>query len=194
MDSQQQYADAMRAFDAYYGTRQRVLGCDWPAKRYAEHRSWKAFLKVASLCDEGKADVERYVTVVLEHWPKNSAELVPNDLFGKMAKAVWTQHRNDRTVTAKDRWAHYARLCIQMTLHGGISDEDVLSSPFNPQFPAWFRVFYPETDLALCAKWGEDALEELKRDRDLVRFLRAAMPAKVEAFERKMGVIDGLQS
>ena len=194
MDSQQQYADAMRAFDAYYGTRRRLMGADWPAKHYAAHRSWKAFLKVAELCDGQKADVERYVTVVLDHWPKNSAELVPNDLNGKTAKTVWDQHKNDRTITAKDRWAHCARLCIQMSLASGASDEGILRSAFNTQFPAWFRVFYPDDVLALCEKWGDDALEELKADRDLVRFLRAAMPAKVEAFEKKMGVIDGLQS
>lgn len=194
MDSQQQYADAMRAFDAYYGTRRRLMGVDWPTRRYAEHRSWRAFMKVAELCAGQKADVERYVTVVLEHWPRNSSELVPNDIVGKTARAIWAQHRNDRTVTAADRWALCARTCIQMSLAGGRSDEDILRSAFNTQFPAWFRVFYPEDVRSLCGAWGDDALDELKRDRDLVRFLRAAMPAKVEAFEREMGVIDGLQS
>lgn len=194
MDSQQQYADAMRAFDAYYGTRRRLIGADWPARHYAAHRAWRAFLKVAERCSEERADVERYVTVVLEHWPKSLSELVPNDLLGKAAKAVWCRHRNDRTVTAADRWAVCARLCIQMSLAGGTSDEAILQSAFNVQFPAWFRVFYPYDVTALCGKWGDEALEELKKDRDLVRFLRAAMPAKVEAFERKMGVLDGLQS
>ena len=54
-------------------------------------------------------------------------------------------------------------------------------------------MFYPETlDAKITEAWGESALEELRAERDIVRFLRAAMPAKVEAFERTLGVTDGL--
>lgn len=192
MDSQQQYADAMRAFDAYYGTRRRVFGVDWPAKRYAEHRAWRVFMKVAALCAKEGRDVERFVTVVLEHSPKNSDAVVPNDLIGKHAEQLWAQHRNAKTVTAQDKWAYHVRILLQVQDATGQSDEAILTSSFN-SFPAWFRVFYPDTlDDNIVSKWGEEALAELKGDRDTVRFLRAAMPAKVEELEKRMGVVDGL--
>ena len=76
---------------------------------------------------------------------------------------------------------------------GGQSDEAILGSGFNTQFPAWFRVFYPEKlDRGIIGKFGDEAVDELKASRDTVRFLRAAMPAKVEEFEREMGVLDGI--
>ena len=183
----------MRAFDAYYGTRRAVLGIDWPSKRYAEHRSWKAFLKIAGRCAENGIDVEKYVTVVLEHMPKNGAEIVPNDMLSSRAAKIWLEHKNDQRVDAAAKWAYFVGLVIQMQASTGQSDEAILKTALNAQFPAWFRVLYPEqTSDGLVASWGEEALAELKADRDLVRFLRAAMAEKMETFEKKLGVVDGI--
>lgn len=193
MDGQQQYADAMRAFDAYYGTRKAVLGIDWPSKRYAEHRSWKAFLKIAKRCAEEGRDPERYVTVVLEHMPKNGAEVVPNDMLSQQAVKIWLEHKNDARVDAAGKWGYFAKLIIQIQAATCQPDDDILMTALNAQFPAWFRVLYPETMRdAIVEAWGEEALEDLRRDRDLLRFLRAAMPGKMEALEKKLGVIDGI--
>lgn len=193
MDGQQQYADAMRAFDAYYGTRRTAHGVDWPKRRYAEHRSWKAFMKIADKCAKAKRDVERFVTIVVERFPKNSDVLTPNDLLTARAEQIWEAHHNDRKVDAAGKWAYFVRLVIQIQGTTGQSDEAILLSALNTQFPAWFRVLYPEgVNEQIMAAWGEEALEDLRTDRDLVRFLRAAMASKMEAFERKMGVIDGL--
>lgn len=195
MDAQQQFADAMRAFDAYYGARRALFGADWPAKRYAEHRSWKAFLKIAAKCAEAKPprDVERYVAVVLEHMPKNGDAVTPNDMLSPRAERLWDEHKADAKVDAAGKWAYFAGLAIQMQAATGQSDEAILGTALNAQFPAWFRVLYPEAlDDGIVKTWGEEALADLRADRDLVRFLRAAMAGKMEAFERKMGVIDGI--
>lgn len=193
MDGQQQYADAMRAFDAYYGTRRHKFGLDWPAKRYAEHRSWKAFMKLAAKCAENGRDVERYVTVVLEHMPKNGDQLVPQDLLTNKAGEIWNRHSADKRADAAGKWALLVRLVLHIQLTTGQSDTAILESAFNAQFPAWFRILYPAAmSDAILQAWGEDALEELRADRDLVRFLRAAMAGKMEEFEKKLGVINGL--
>ena len=193
MDGQQQYADAMRAFDAYYGTRRSVLGIDWPKRKYAEHRSWKVFMKIAAACEKAGRDVERYVTVVLEHMTKNSDQIVPNIMLTKTAEDLWTQFNNRKKADAAGKWAYYSRLIIQIQGATGQSDEAILMSALNSQFPAWFRVLYPETiQQNITQSWGEEAIDELRDDRDLVRFLRAAMPVKMEEFEKKMGVINGL--
>ena len=193
MDGQQQFADAMRAFDAYYGTRRSVLGIDWPSKKYAEHRSWRAFLKIAKQCAEAGRDPERYVTVVLEHMPKNGAEIVPNDMLSARAAKLWDAHKNDQRVDAAAKWAYFTGLVIQIQSATCQTDDDILMTALNAQFPAWFRVLYPENMRdEIVAAWGEEALEDLRRDRDLLRFLRAAMAGKMEAFEKKMGVIDGI--
>lgn len=185
----------MRAFDTYYGTRREVLGLDWPQRKYAEHRSWKAFMKCAADCAKAGRDVSRYVNVVLQHSPKNGCEIVPNDLNGKRALAIWTQYGSKPQVTVADRWANLVRIVLQMQRASGWSDEAILVSGFNTQFPAWFRVFYPEKlDAAIIGKFGDEAVEELKGSRETVRFLRAAMPAKVAEFEKRMGVIDGILS
>lgn len=183
----------MRAFDAYYGTRRAVLGVDWPAKRYAEHRSWKAFLECAADCMAAGRDVAKYVETVLRYSRKRACEIVPNDLNGKAAAEAWRVHGSRPAADAKDKWANLVRSMLQMQDANGMSDEAILSSGFNVQFPAWFRVFYPEAiDAGILGKFGEDAVDELRGDHGLVRFLRAAMPAKVEEFERRMGVLDGL--
>ena len=183
----------MRAFDTYYGTRREVLGLDWPQRRYAEHRSWKAFMKCAADCAKAGRDVSRYVSVVLKHSPKNGCEIVPNDLNGKRALAIWAKHGRKPQATVADAWANLVRILLQMQRAGGQSDETILGSGFNTQFPAWFRVFYPEKlDRGIIGKFGDEAVDELKASRDTVRFLRAAMPAKVEEFEREMGVLDGI--
>lgn len=193
MDGQQQYADAMRAFDAYYGIRRSKFGLDWPAKRYAEHRMWKSFMKIAQACDKTKRDVEKYVTTVMEHLPKNGDQIVPIDLLTKKAEQAWETHKDDRRTDASGKWAYLVNLVTQIQMSTSQSDEAILCSPFSVQFPAWFRVFYPESlSDKIVSDWGEEALEDLKNDRDLVRFLRAAMAGKVEAFEKKMGVINGL--
>ena len=192
-DPQQQFADAMRAFDAYYGTRRAVFGIDWPNRRYAEHRSWKAFLKAARRCSDNGVDVERFIEVVLGHMPKNGDAVTPNDLVSAKAWKLWDEHKNDARVDAAGRWAYFTGLVIQMQVSSGQSDEAILGTALNAQFPAWFRVLYPEAlDDRIVGSWGEEALADLRADRDLVRFLRAAMAGKMEAFERKMGVIDGL--
>ena len=193
MDTQQQYADAMRAFDAYYGTRRAVFGIDWPNKKYADHRSWKVFMKTAEQCARLGRDVERFVTVVLEHMPKNGDAVVPNDLLSKQAEALWNKHRNDARVDAAGKWTYFVQLVMQIQAMTGQPDDDILMTALNTQFPAWFRILYPETMRdEIVAAWGEEALEDLRKDRDLVRFLRAAMAGKMEALEKKMGVIDGL--
>ena len=193
MDPQQQYADAMRAFDAYYDTRRRVFGADWPQRRYAEHRSWKVFLKVAERCAKAGRDPARFVEIALEYSTKNGDQVVPQDLLGKGAETAWGEHSKDRKVGVDGKWAYYVRTLMQIQQTDIRSDEDILVSAMFPQFPAWFRVFYPETlDAKIVEAWGESALEELRAERDIVRFLRAAMPAKVEAFERTLGVTDGL--
>ena len=193
MDTQQQYADAMRAFDAYYGARQATHGTDWPKRRYAEHRLWKVFLKIADKCARDGRDVERYVATVVTRFPKTGDALVPNDLLTARAEQIWTAHRSDRKVDAADKWGYFARLIIQIQAATGQGDDEILLTALNAQFPAWFRVLYPETMRdGILAAWGEEALEDLRRDRDLVRFLRAAMAGKMEMFERKMGVIDGI--
>jgi len=192
-DDQQQYADAMRAFDAYYGTRRAVLGIDWPNKRYADHRSWKAFLKIAKKCADSGVDVEKYVTTVLEHMPKNGEEIVPNDMLSARASEIWRVHKNDQRVDAAAKWAYFTGLVIQIQSTTCQPDDDILMTALNAQFPAWFRVLYPENMRdEIVAAWGEEALEDLRKDRDLLRFLRAAMASKMEAFEKKMGVIDGI--
>lgn len=183
----------MRAFDAYYDVRKEVHGESWPAKHYAEHRSWKAFMKCAADCEAAGRDVVKYVETVLRWSPKNSCEIVPNDLNGKAAHAIWAQHGGKPQVMARDMWANQTRVLLQMQRASGQSDEAILISGFNTQFSAWFRVFYPEKlSAAILEKFGEDAVEELKKNFGLVRFLRAVMPAKVEEFERRMGVVDGL--
>ena len=193
MDGQQQYADAMRAFDAYYGARRSASGVDWPAKRYAEHRSWKVFLKVAEKCAKAGRDVERFVSTVVSRIPKNGDALTPNDLLSARAEKLWTAHHNDQRVDAAAKWGYFVRIVLQIQAATGQSDAAILVTALNAQFPAWFRVLYPETMRdEIIAAWGEEALEDLRADRDLVRFLRAAMAAKMEAFEKKMGVIDGL--
>lgn len=193
MDGQQQFADAMRAFDAYYGTRRQVFGMDWPSRKYADHRSWKAFLKIAGRCAEKGIDPEKYVTVVLEHMPKNGADVVPNDMLSARAAKIWDEHCNDSRVDAAAKWSYFVSLVIQMQASTGQSDEAILGAALNAQFPAWFRVLYPaQLDDAIVASWGEEALADLHADRDLVRFLRAAMAGKMEAFEKKMGVINGI--
>jgi len=193
VDDQQQYADAMRAFDAYYGTRHAVLGIDWPNKRYADHRSWKAFMKVASKCAKAGRDVERFVTTVVERFPKNSDILTPNDLLTARAEKIWSEHANDQKAGAYGKWSYFVNLVIQIQATTGQSDEAILGTALNAQFPAWFRVVYPAVlNDSIVGAWGEDALEELRNDRDLVRFLRAAMASKMEALEKKLGVIDGL--
>lgn len=193
MDDQQQYADAMRAFDAYYGTRRATRGVDWPARRYADHRSWRVFLKVAARCAEKKRDVERFVTTVVERYPKNSDLLTPNDLMTARAEKIWSEHANDQKADANGKWSYFVRLVIQIQTATGQSDEAILGTALNSQFPAWFRVIYPAAlSDRIVEAWGEEALEDLRTDRDLVRFLRAAMPEKMEALEKKMGVIDGI--
>ena len=193
MDGQQQYADAMRAFDAYYGARRAAFGADWPTKRYAEHRSWKVFMKIAAKCAEDGRDVERFVSTVVGRIPKNSDVLAPNDLLTARAERIWAEHAADRKADAAGKWAYFVRLVLQIQTATGLSDEAILGTALNVQFPAWFRVLYPaQLNDGIVALWGEEALADLRSDRDLVRFLRAAMAEKMAAFERKMGVIDGL--
>ncbi len=193
MDGQQQYADAMRAFDAYYGARRAASGADWPAKRYADHRSWKVFLKVAEKCAKAGRDVERFVSTVVSRIPKNGDVLTPNDLLSARAEKLWAEHQNDHRVDAAAKWGYFVRLVLQIQAATGQSDDAILATALNAQFPAWFRVIYPAAlSDRIVEAWGEEALEDLRADRDLVRFLRAAMPEKMEALEKKMGVIDGL--
>ncbi len=193
MDEQQRFADAMRAFDAYYGARRASYGMDWPARRYAEHRAWRTFVQVAQECAKDGRDVEKYVTTVVTHLRKPSDQVMPNDLLSKAAAAIWAEHRGDRPVGAADKWAYYARTLMAIQRATGLSDEAILGSAMNAQFPAWFRVLYPErVGDGLVSAWGEEAVEELREDRDVVRFLRAAFASKMETFERKVGVIDGL--
>lgn len=192
-DGMQQYADAMRAFDAYYGTRRTAHGIDWPKKKYAEHRSWRVFMKVADKCAKAGRDVERFVTTVVERSPKNSDLLTPNDLLTARAEKIWNEHANDQRVGAYGKWKYFVNLIIQIQTTTGQSDEAILGTALNAQFPAWFRIIYPvPLNDEIVKAWGEEALEDLRNDRGLVRFLRAAMPNRMEAFERKMGVIDGL--
>lgn len=195
MDGQQQYADAMRAFDTYY-TKRAEIGRAWPSKQYRGHRCWGVFMELAKRCHAMGVDVEEFVNCVLAHkdTEKKFAEIVPRDLLSDKAVKVWgDQHKLPAGPSAADKWAQHVRTALQIQRDVGRSDEEILNSAFYTQFPAWFRVLYPEkVDAAVVDKWGEAALQELKADRDVVRFARAAMPDKLAELEDMMGVVDGI--
>lgn len=183
----------MRAFDVYYSKRAEG-GVAWPKRRYGAHRCWKVFMQVAKMCRDSKRDVEKFVDCVLSRLRKRREEVVPQDLLSKDAEAAWAEQcRLPARATAADRWAQAVRALLQLQRDVGHSDEEILASPFYMQFPAWFRLVYPEkVDAGILGSWGEAAVEELHGDRDMVRFLRAAMPEKLVEIEDRLGVVDGL--
>ena len=194
MDEQQQYAVAVSAFDAYYGLLNGAYGRPYPHRKYQEHALWRKFLKVADTCIRHGWPVEQYIRTVVEYSGKESDAITPNDLVGPAKEQLFLARRatTDAVPPARE-WQLRERDLLRMQAATGLSDVDALASPLNTVFPAWFRVFYPETlhDEILDAYWA-DAADEMRGNREIVKFLRATCPSRLAEAERRMGVVDGL--
>lgn len=193
-EEQQAYADGMTAFDAYYDTLHELYGREYPSRQYHAHRFWRKFLKVGETCRRNGWDIGQYVRTVIEYSGKPSNEMLPSDLVGPAKEQLFIARRGQTAKRApEDVWRMRQSDLLRIQVATQQSDVDVLSSPLNTAFPAWFRVFYPEKiDSGILDVYWSDALEEMREDHEIVKFLRATAPSRLADAERRMGVTDGI--
>lgn len=194
MDEQQQYAVAVNAFDAYYDMLHAAYGRPYPRRKYQEHAMWRKFLKVAATCIRHDWPVDQYVRTVVEYSGKESDAITPNDLVGPAKEQLFLARRAATVdVSPAREWQLRERDLLRMQAATGLSDVDALASPLNTSFPAWFRVFYTETlDAGILDMYWADATDEMRGNREIVKFLRATCPGRLAEAERRMGVVDGV--
>jgi hypothetical protein len=160
-----------------------------PAREYDRNPNWPHFLKLALICAARGWDPADFVRKAVGG-PRTSAALMPSDL---LRPTVLNAYRKPETDYAKDAEAEY-RECVGLLIarecdgNGGNDERSLLLSPMSA-FPAWFRVWYPESvDMDIVGAWGEIAKREISSSPETKALLERLDPAKWERLRKLLWI------
>jgi len=162
----------MVAFDAYHEALHSRFGTAYPCMTYERSAEWPDFVHIGLMCLMRGWDPEEYVEYAMGAPSRGTTVMTPHDL----ASAAVTRSFENRPRTEVQSPAEMYRRCVELLVarecgESGSDEQDLLLSPMSA-FPAWFRVFYPETlDMLIIDIWGAVAKTELSASPALVEFL-----------------------
>ena len=162
---------AEQAYDAFYTTMNELIRSPIPAVPLRQHRYADVFVRMGALCfDEGVSSVD-FVKSALGRLSKSHAYTTPADIMvPKVASKTLSDLKQQRG-NADEQYKYFSRLLLEMEA-AGMSERQALVSSFT-QFPAWFRIFYPESpDEKLVSAWVDMARDEIERNHSILTLLR----------------------
>lgn len=163
------FENARLAFDTFYGELNERYRLPTPAKQYEDNRNWSVFVQLALICAARSWDIVDYIHKTLGNPKKTSNAILPSDLVSKRALDVYNPVKNE-IHSAKAEYGECVELLLQREAAGN-NEHSLLLSPMSA-FPAWFRVWYPETiQIDILEAWGDIAKQELSASVDLMDLL-----------------------
>lgn len=179
--------NAQSAFDVFYEEKKARFGVSRPAREYDRNPNWPHFLQLALICAARGWDPADYVKKAVGG-QRTSAALLPSDL---LRPSILKAYRKPESV--KDAETEY-RECVGLLIarecdgNGGNDEKSLLLSPMSA-FPAWFRVWYPESvDMEIVGAWGEIAKREISSSPEIKSLLERIDPAKWEKIRKLLWI------
>lgn len=171
--------NAMTAFDEYAAVLHDRFGTPFPEFAYERSPSWPDFVHVGLVCSARGWDPAEYVAFAFGAAFRSVSAVTPHDLASSRMMRAFDNRPAVSHESPKDMYRKCVELLVARECGDSGSDErDLLMSPMSA-FPAWFRVFYPESlDMDIIGAWGPIAKTELSASRDLVEFLQGVDASK----------------
>lgn len=161
--------NARIAFDTFYGELSQRYRLPQPAKMYEENRNWAVFVQLSLICAARSWDVSDYIQKTLGAVNKTSNAILAADLVSKRSLDAYNPVKN-QVRSARDEYCECVELLLRREADGN-SEKSLLMSPMSA-FPAWFRVWFPETlQIEILEAWGDIAKQELSASVDLMDLL-----------------------
>ena len=162
----------MVAFDAYHEALHARFGTAYPCVSYENSVEWPDFVRLGLMCSMRGWDPEEYVAYAMGASARNTTVMTPHDLSAASTAKAFENRPRSEVQPPSDMYRKCVELLVARECGDTGSDErDLLLSPMSA-FPAWFRVFYPETlDMGIVEAWGPVAKTELSASPSLVEFL-----------------------
>jgi hypothetical protein len=175
----------MVAFDSYYDALHRRFGTPYPCVPYEQSADWPDFVHIGLVCSMRGWDPAEYVDYASGAPSRGTSVMTPHDMASASVMRSFENRPRTDVQPPKDMYRQCVELLVARECGDAGSDErDLLLSPMSA-FPAWFRVFYPESiDTGIVDTWGGVAKTELSASPALVEFLEALDTAKWSKLKR----------
>lgn len=162
---------AEKGYDAFYSTMNELIQSPIPAVPLRQHRYADVFVRMGALChDEGVSTVD-FVKSALGRLQKSHAYTTPADIMAPAVASKTLAELKKQRGNADEQYKYFQRLLLEMEA-AGMTERQALISSFT-QFPAWFRLFYPESpDEKMVSVWVDMARDEIERDHGILTLLR----------------------
>ena len=190
---------AYRAWDTYYNTMMQRFGTDaGRSAQFHTNKHHRAFLGIATICQEGGFDVVDYLETVLQLLSANHMYVTPADCIKPDVVTRYREHHKKFGARMLRTWQSQitALTGLECRLVPSMYDneEEILMCEHLP-FYAWFRVVYPEhySD-AIHQIYGRAAWLDLQQSNELRKFLRTQEVAgrNLQELERREGAFGDL--
>ena len=159
---------------------------------YEKDHYFRTFYSMGRLTANEGWDPVQFVNGTIELLSTNSQLISPSDLLHPRVVDRYraSAEEGKDLSTPKADWSYYSKRLIQELRLGsgsGASEFEILRCP-GIYFPAWFRIVYPEKlNEELFATYGEEALQQFKRELRLRNFCRAQTPKVFSALQDRWG-------
>lgn len=176
-------AMAMTAANTYYDTAVKYGLSRYPKLGVKRSRNWPRFMQIARICMNGNIPVESFVTAAFLRTMERHPVVSVNDICSFDPSNMSSDGSVSEAHTSpQDLWNMLSCKLLDMVFSiDGVSDKLTLLD--NPMygFPAWFRVFSPETPPPdILVHWGDLAIDDLNRDLKLKNYIEAKRPKTLE--------------
>ena len=186
------YALLNLIWEVFYDTRDEITQSRTSRKSSVfKDRHIKAFEKILNLCLEEEIDPVDYVERSFDILLKQHKFILPCDIARRGLVKRYRELYDDpaQVIQPEGRFNNQVKLlnklCVRLIPKYALCEDEILINPATP-FEPWFRVVYANNMQDIVVKrWGEYALKELFKDKNLMRFCVKNFPAIVTKLEKE---------
>jgi len=168
-------AIATQAAKTYYDMAVKYGVSKYPLYGFRKSRYWNRFMQIARICKMNEIPVDVFVIAAFRKTMERKTIVTPTDICAFNVENF--RQKVGEGLCPDDMWNMLSCKLIDMVFALDCKGTmDILDNAMYG-FPAWFRVFSPETPPAdIIARWGDIAHEEISSNKALAAYLKAKRP------------------
>lgn len=183
-------AMSVQAATVYYECAVKYGVGKYPREGVRKARNFPTFVKVARLCMHKGIDPSDFVEAAFFETMARHSVVTARDILSFKPEDINRDGMHISSSSPADLWNMLSCKLVDMVFSmDGVGKDEALDNPMYG-FPAWFRVFSPESASSrLIAHWGDLAHEELADNAELKKFLKAKRPATHRLLSKVMAKV-----
>ncbi len=183
-------AMSVQAATVYYECAVKYGVGKYPRGGVRKAKNFQTFVKVARLCMHKGLDPRDFVEAAFFETMARHSVVTARDILSFKPEDMNRDGMRIAGASPTDLWNMLSCKLVDMVFSmDGVGKDEALDNPMCG-FPAWFRVFSPESASSrLIAHWGDLAHEELSDNAELRKFLKAKRPATHRLLSKVMAKV-----